>query len=235
YEARRRAGLDYGDHFRCVQQLWQRGHELLARVELGRGLLHESQRFTVHPALLDACLHVVFADVHRHGDPGPAFLPYRIDRVRFHRRPGPVVWSHVRVTRNDEQFLCSDTLVFDDAGELVAEVLGLACKRLAGAGARQADGRYEGCYEYRWASAPWDRAVHGRISDCPRAVRAGGAGGEELAPELTARLSQDGIPSQLTRPGPRDSFDELLADVPLDRRTTVVFLAGPTAGRPGWK
>ena len=105
YEARRRAGLDYGGHFRCVQQLWQRGHELLARVELGRGLLHESQRFTVHPALLDACLHVVFADVHRHGDPGRAFLPYRIDRVRFHRRPGPAVWSHVRVTRNDEQFL----------------------------------------------------------------------------------------------------------------------------------
>jgi NADPH:quinone reductase-like Zn-dependent oxidoreductase/surfactin synthase thioesterase subunit/NADP-dependent 3-hydroxy acid dehydrogenase YdfG len=236
YEARRRAGLDYGDHFRCVQQLWQRGHELLARVELGRGLLHESQRFTVHPALLDACLHVVFADVHRHGDPGRAFLPYRIDRVRFHRRPGPAVWSHVRVTRNDEQFLCSDTLIFDDAGELVAEVLGLTCKRLAGGGARQADGLYEGCYEYRWASAPWDPSLHGRFFDCTRVVliTAPGQEGEGVAAELAARLSEEGLQFQLIRPDPRDSFGELLADVPLDRRTTIVFLAGP-AGLPGWK
>src|SRR5262249_51081824 len=109
------------------------------------------------------------------------------------------------------------------------------CKRLAGAGARQADGLYEGCYEYRWASAPWDPSLHGRIFDCTRAVLVADAGGEELASELTARLSQDGIHSQLTRPGPCDSFGDLLGDVPLDRRTTVVFLAGPAAGRPGWR
>ncbi len=58
------AGLAYGENFRCIQELRHQGQEWLARVELPDELVHESQRNTIHPALLDACLHVVFADVH---------------------------------------------------------------------------------------------------------------------------------------------------------------------------
>src|SRR5262249_61403188 len=97
-----------------------------------KGLWPGPARCTAHPPRLGVGLEWVSADAYRHGDRGRAFLPYRIDRVGFHRRPGQVVWSHVRVTRNDEQFLCSDTLVFDETGEVVAEVIGLTSKRLAG-------------------------------------------------------------------------------------------------------
>ena len=67
------------------------------------------------------------------------FLPVRIDRVRFHGRPTQNVWSYVRVTRNDEQYLCSDTLIFTETGELLVEVLGVTCKRLAGSGSQAAN------------------------------------------------------------------------------------------------
>ena len=199
-------------------------------------------RYGIHPALFDACLHAVFADVHRHGDPNRAFLPYRIDRVRVYRRPTQNVWSHVRVTRNDEQYLCSDTLIFAEGGELVAEILGLTCKRLAGAGSRRADTLYEGCYEYRWAAAPRGPSLHGRVFDCaPR------PSWSPLLPLPVDEVTQSGGCSPPTwRTGwrrkesqPRivrfragDSFDELLADVSLDRRTVVVFLAGLSAARP---
>ena len=128
YETIRSAGLDYGERFRCIQQLWHHNHEMLARLELPAELIHESQRNAIHPALLDACLHVVFADVHRSDEPRRLFLPYRIDRVRFYRRPTETVWSSVRVTHSDEQLLILDTAMFDESGELVAEMQGLACR-----------------------------------------------------------------------------------------------------------
>src|SRR5262249_37678053 len=82
YEILRSTGIEYGSKFRCVQQLWHRGHESLARVQLADELTHEAERNIFHPALLDTCLHVVFADSQNHGDPKRVFLPSRIERVR---------------------------------------------------------------------------------------------------------------------------------------------------------
>lgn len=224
YENVRRAGLAYGEKFRCIQQLWNRGHEWLARLQLPDELLRESQRTSIHPALLDACVHVLFADAHRTGHPDRLYLPFRIDRVRFYRRPTQKVWAHVRITRNDEQYLNSDTLIFDEAGELVAEVLGLVGKRLVGAGSHQTDSVYEGCYEYGWVSAPCDAALHGRIFDTTHAVIISNESGP--AAELAERFEAENIRPTIVPFGQRDGFDELLADVPLDRRTLIVFAAG---------
>jgi acyl transferase domain-containing protein/NADPH:quinone reductase-like Zn-dependent oxidoreductase/surfactin synthase thioesterase subunit/NADP-dependent 3-hydroxy acid dehydrogenase YdfG/acyl carrier protein len=233
YETLRRAGLDYGERFCAIQRMWHHGHEMLAELQLADELVHESKRNAFHPALLDACLHLLFADVHRRGDPNRVFLPYRIDRVRFYRRPTQKVCSYVRVARNDEQYISSDTLIFDDKGELVAEVLGLTAKRLLGAGSAEADTVYNGCFEYRWASAPRDPALHGRISDCTNAVMIGERRG--VLAELARRLEGEGIRARVVPFGPRESYDELLADVPLDRRTLIVFAAGLTPAGRDWR
>ena len=82
---------------------------------------------------------------------------------------------------------------------------GLSCKRLAGAGARQADGLYHGCYEYRWEDAAQDPSTHGRVFDCLRAVLI--ASGGEVAAGLADRLTAEGLEVRTLRPGPRDSLD----------------------------
>lgn len=233
YENLHNAGLAYGEKFRCIQQLQNHGHEWLAQLQLPDELVHESQRNNIHPALLDACLHVVFAEMHLAGDPDRTYLPYRIDRVRFYRRPTQDIWSHVRVTKYDEQFLCSDTLIFDDGGELVAEILGITCKRLVGAGSRQADTLYEGCYEYHWIPAAHDADLHGRVFDSTRAVLIADAIG--VANELAARLAAEGIQPRIIRSDDTRGLDELLADVPLDRRTLIVFASGLKTFTAGWK
>ncbi len=219
------AGLAYGDSFCCVEQLQQRGSEWLARVRLGDDLVDESQRNVVHPALLDACMHVIFAEVHAQGSTDRVYLPYRIDRVRIHARPTAKVWSHVKVTRVDEQYLCSDTLIFDDAGRLVAEVLGVTCKRLVSTGAQQADSLYEGCYEYQWLPSPHDAERHGRIFDCNRAVLV--TDNTAFATEFTSRMRAEDVPTQVIRFADTARLNDLLADVPLDRRTLIVFAAQP--------
>ncbi|MCU0982997.1 MAG: type I polyketide synthase, partial [Pirellulaceae bacterium] len=80
YEDVRKAGLAYGEKFRCIHQLWNHGHEWLAQLQLPDELLHESQRNKIHPALFDACVHVLFADAHRAGHPDRLYLPFHIDR-----------------------------------------------------------------------------------------------------------------------------------------------------------
>ncbi|MDA1052331.1 MAG: SDR family NAD(P)-dependent oxidoreductase [Planctomycetota bacterium] len=232
-------GLPYGERLRCIQELWHRGHKMLAHVRLPDELEHESQRNAIHPALFDACLHAVFADVHRNGDPNRIFLPYRLDRVRFYRRPTRDLWSFVRVTRNDEVYLCSDALIFDEGGELVAEVLGLTCKRLAGTGPDRFASLYEGCYEYRWTPAPRDAEIHGRNFDYTTAILFVPSfepkGGEKLAAELAKRLVSEGIQPRIVYINSQDSYDELLADNRLDRRTLMVFAPGLARCQSGWK
>jgi acyl transferase domain-containing protein/NADPH:quinone reductase-like Zn-dependent oxidoreductase/surfactin synthase thioesterase subunit/NADP-dependent 3-hydroxy acid dehydrogenase YdfG len=237
YATCRTAGLDYGEKFRCIQQLWHSGDHMLARLQLPHELVQQSKRYAVHTALLDACLHVIFAAAHCHGDPKGVYLPYRIERVRFYRKPSGDTWSYVRATRNDEQYLCSDTLIFDANGELVAEVLGLVCKRLAGAGARQADTLYDGCFEYRWTAAPRDPALHGRVFDCTTALLVPDARG--IAAELAERLTAEGVQTRLLHLGPGVSLEQTLAAAPLDRRTLIVFAAGLSDGTDscgdGWR
>ncbi|MEZ0094196.1 type I polyketide synthase, partial [Streptacidiphilus sp. EB129] len=63
YEAFAEAGLGYGPAFQGLQAAWQRGGELFAEVALAEQFQVDASRFCVHPALLDAALHVLaFAD-----------------------------------------------------------------------------------------------------------------------------------------------------------------------------
>lgn len=236
YETIHKAGLDYGEKFQCIRQLHHHGKEILAHLQLPDDLAYEAQRYAVHPALLDACLHAVFADVHRHGDPDRVFLPSRIDRVRFHRRPTGSVWAHIHVTRNDDRLLGSDTVIFNESGEPIAEILGLTCKRLAGTGTRSAESAYEGCYEFRWVPAPHDAELHGRVFDCYRAVLV--SHGSDLALGLADRLTLEGISVHLAPADFAESVDEPFDHTALDRRTLLVFVADPAPGSnnpaPGW-
>lgn len=238
YEYLSVAGLTYGESFACIQQIRNDGPEWLMRLELPDSLAHESHSHNIHPALLDACLHGVFADVHRLGNPDRIYLPNRIDRVRFYRQPTQTAWARILVTRNDEHFLCSDTLLFDETGQLVAEVLGLVCKRLVGAGARQTDTVYDGCYEFQWTPSQRQAEVHGRNYDFTTAAiivskQLGEA--ETLAISTVAsRLESEGIKPVLIPCGPDDSFEELLSDLHLDRRMLLVFAVGLSKGNSGW-
>lgn len=239
YDTIRAAGLSYGKRFQGIRRLWQREQEMLAQVELPAELEDESGRTFVHPALLDACIHVNFAFVHSSGDPQRVFLPYLINRVRIHRRPKRNIWSYVRVTKVEEKEITFETLVFDEDGELVAEILGLTCRRLSSSGTQPADAIYEGCYEYRWTLSPRDTQLHGRNFDyttaaiivpdvqCPEEQRA--------VAELATKLDNHGLHPHIIEAGPDDFFDELLAEIPLDRRTLIVFAAGMARRESSWR
>ena len=81
-------GLNYGPSFRGIQGLWRGEGEALSRVRIPESVVTEP--YEMHPAFLDACLHIYPALVQEYGDfatlPGElkrTFLPISLERVRF--------------------------------------------------------------------------------------------------------------------------------------------------------
>jgi polyketide synthase 12 len=56
-------GFDYGPSFQGLRAAWRRGEEAFAEVSLSEEQAAQAARFGLHPALLDAALHPIVADI----------------------------------------------------------------------------------------------------------------------------------------------------------------------------
>jgi acyl transferase domain-containing protein/surfactin synthase thioesterase subunit/NADPH-dependent curcumin reductase CurA/NADP-dependent 3-hydroxy acid dehydrogenase YdfG len=224
YACLERAGLRYGNAFRCVRSLWRHGMELFGRVELPMVCHTEANRFRLHPALLDACLHVAFAEQHHRGDPNYAFLPNSIERVQLAYSEGiTAAWAHVQITRHDTDYLCFDACIYDDNGKIIAKIKELTTKRVAGTQA-QAAREYEVCFE----PAPHDEGQ--LINSFAHVALLGSADHDDFL----AAVVLDAFPeAQVHRAQPGITLEKSLSSVPLDRRTLIVLPTyAPAATNP---
>ncbi|MGV9883828.1 type I polyketide synthase [Streptomyces sp. NPDC003006] len=159
YDALAGSGLDYGPSFRGLRGAWRHGEELYAEVALPEGALAgvalpegaqvpltrgSGSDFLLHPALLDAALHVLALDsrLPRRAGPGRADgngvrLPFAFEGVTLHAdavggqrlrvriSPGPNGRARVELT--------------DGGGALVATVRSLTLRPLPETGSSTAD------------------------------------------------------------------------------------------------
>jgi acyl transferase domain-containing protein/surfactin synthase thioesterase subunit len=164
YQAIARLGLNYGPSFRGIQALWRGEGEALSRVRILESLAIE--QFELHPAFLDACLHVYPTLVEEYGDftalPEElkrTFLPISLERVRFLDRGLKEAWVHA-VRRPDPErnpdTMTIDLRILDNAGRQVAMLDGFLLKRLApeDLGAATADGIESWLYQTSWVPGP---------------------------------------------------------------------------------
>jgi epothilone polyketide synthase D len=133
YDALAQRGLVYGPALRGLERVWRRNGELIARIALPEALRHEMDGHSVHPALLDAALHLLAADTPSiRGADLHTFVPASCRRVRFYRRPGHALWSHAVLRRasprNPE--IEADIRLLDDSGQVIAQLTGLRLARL---------------------------------------------------------------------------------------------------------
>ncbi|MFE5584827.1 type I polyketide synthase, partial [Kitasatospora sp. NPDC056531] len=90
YERLWRAGVEYGPAFRGLTRLLREGDEALAHVSVAT---RATDAYTLHPVVLDACLHIVSAFV---GTDDRLWLPAAIDRVAVFGRVPDRVWCSAR-------------------------------------------------------------------------------------------------------------------------------------------
>ena len=121
-------------------------------MELHESLDYGIEDYYLHPSVLDACLHTIFAaKMSTSDEERGVYLPVHIDRYKFHTKPKTnTVYSYVQVAEASSKALNGDFWILDVDGTLVAEVQGLRCKYIEGSRNQEADLAYSGCYEYKW-------------------------------------------------------------------------------------
>ncbi|MBC7923388.1 MAG: SDR family NAD(P)-dependent oxidoreductase [Ferruginibacter sp.] len=200
YVELKECGLQYGESFRRVQKLWRSEGEILAALSLHSDDAYGVESYHFHPALLDACLHTIFAAKESTGDQKRGiYLPVHIDRFKVHRPSGTRVWCYVQTTLVSDEYLQGNYWIVDEQGQLVAEIQGLRCKYIEGSRGEQKNDRYQGTYEYQWSLLPAEAvstvavstvAVTGATTDEGYLIFADEGG---LGDQLIDRFRADGI------------------------------------------
>ncbi len=131
YAKVRELGLDFGARFQGLEQIWRRDGEALGRVEWPEALLGQRNTYGMHPALLDACFHLLGAALPDSLD-ATAYLLISIGELRWLRSPQSGFWNHTQL--NLEQAGTSEVIdgeirLFDDSGTIFLEATGLTLKR----------------------------------------------------------------------------------------------------------
>ncbi|MFF4244889.1 acyltransferase domain-containing protein [Streptomyces sp. NPDC001822] len=127
-------GNQWNGAFRCLEEMWSGGADTLARLVLPEEVRTGLSDHHFHPALLDASCHAMAAaraHVAEHEE--GVFVFEGVDEYRAHHRPGPEVFSHVRLTpagRTDS--FAADIDVRDASGRLLAQLRGARMRYLGG-------------------------------------------------------------------------------------------------------
>ncbi|MFQ5794194.1 MAG: type I polyketide synthase [Candidatus Bipolaricaulia bacterium] len=136
YQAMQERG--FGLSFQGVEQIWRQDGEAIGRLRLSETVKSEAGAYQIHPALLDACLHVLAATLPREDSQiaeGDTYLPVDLDSLRVYDRPRSDMglWSHALLRPGVEanaNTLEGDVFLLDDNGQLVLKILGLSFQRL---------------------------------------------------------------------------------------------------------
>ncbi|MFG2653538.1 type I polyketide synthase, partial [Streptomyces sp. NPDC048436] len=137
YERLHRIGVEYGPAFRALKQLRRSaaGTEALALVAVeAPGMARDTETYTLHPVVLDACFQVVAGFTE---SDETLRLPVGLDRIRVYERLPHRVWAYARWHGVDESGECSmDLDLLTESGKVLASVEGLRFRTVAAASLR---------------------------------------------------------------------------------------------------
>ncbi|MGW7064430.1 SDR family NAD(P)-dependent oxidoreductase [Streptomyces sp. NPDC054904] len=121
YEGLADSGFGYGPVFQGLRAAWRHDGTYYAEVALPDGAAAEAARFGLHPALLDAALHVLGLGA---ADATEGRLPFSWSGIRLHAVGASELRVRLTTARNGEVALT----IADTTGAPVASVTGLALR-----------------------------------------------------------------------------------------------------------
>ncbi|MEV5127230.1 type I polyketide synthase [Streptomyces decoyicus] len=219
YEELTEAGFGYGPVFRGLRQVWSRGDELFASVELPESAVPEAAGFGLHPALLDSALHALGlvsdqVDQVDQVDQGRGRLPFSWSGATLHASGASVLRARLTVHGPDSVAL----ELADASGGPVATIDSLVLRPVSADGIAQAK------------AGGQDTALH--TMDWIPLPEPSGAGGS-TAPAVSVDAvvdARDGTDSRLDLPAIGGSIDigasiyPDLASLPRDEVPSHVLL-----------
>ncbi|MEV6841779.1 polyketide synthase dehydratase domain-containing protein, partial [Streptomyces sp. NPDC051133] len=148
-------GLGYGPAFQGVREAVITGDgELLARLSLPSVARDVSDPYPVHPALLDAALHVAAAFDHGAAFDGRVFLPTAVSRATLPHHGADDVTVSVRRTGGSGDDLTLEVTLWDADGLLAGRLEGVRLRAADPADLTAGSGNGRHLYEVAWTAAP---------------------------------------------------------------------------------
>jgi acyl transferase domain-containing protein/thioesterase domain-containing protein/acyl carrier protein len=160
YDELTAAGLEYGPVFQGLRAAWRDGEDFYAEIALpaARETGQSEAGFGIHPALLDAALHIAAHHGLKDSPDGHSRLPFAYTGVRLLATGAEVL--RVRLAVRDEQELA--LYAVDAAGSPVVSVASLKARLISAdqvAAAREALAdplRQDSLFEVSWTRLPQD-------------------------------------------------------------------------------
>ncbi|MDA0637001.1 acyltransferase domain-containing protein, partial [Nonomuraea sp. MCN248] len=174
-------GYDYGPAFQGLTAAWRADGHAFAEVTLPEPVNGDAGRFTLHPALLDAALHLIVLDsvvLDAADDPG-LLLPFSWNGVRVTATGARTLRVRIGDSGDDRVSLT----IFDGAGQWIGGTDTLVLRRMP-RNARAADPAGLAAHVVEW--------VEPAVAGTPEA-RWALAGSDELTDEIGAELAAAGI------------------------------------------
>jgi acyl transferase domain-containing protein/NADP-dependent 3-hydroxy acid dehydrogenase YdfG/acyl carrier protein len=123
-------GLQYGPAFRGIEELATGDGVAWGRVRMPAELTADAPHFALCPAVLDACLQTMLLAMRQaDSETAIAYLPVRLRRLRLRDAASAAIVGGVQVTARivaqDETRLVGEASLYDQSGQLIAEVEGI--------------------------------------------------------------------------------------------------------------
>ena len=116
-------GIDYGKSFQGIKRLWAKDNKALGLIELPKHL--SSQGYHFHPALLDACLQILFITLPTELQ-SDTYIPVGLDTLSVQSAAGDRIWSYVELKEfNNSKVLVANVWLYDEEKGLIAKLEGL--------------------------------------------------------------------------------------------------------------
>ena len=208
-------GIHYGPTFQGIEQIRRGDREALVEIQVPPDVEAKLADYRLHPAVLDACFQSVFAAVPPNSAKTEAYVPVKVERVRFHASPSTRLFAHARLKDFGPIEAKADIAILDESGNCLVEVIGFVC-RPAGLATPSARGTI---YEYQWKLQPRASAVGERDSRHVATPQALSAVMEKERDDLWRRFDRVRFQSEFRL---------------LSRRTTAAYIVNALR-QLGWK
>jgi acyl transferase domain-containing protein/acyl carrier protein/protein-L-isoaspartate O-methyltransferase len=161
YAAAQALGLEPGPAFRGISQVWQGPGEAFGEIQLQAALPPDTE-FTIHPALLDSALQLVFAAAFgMSGSSDEVSLPVAVERFTLSVQGPSRLFAHAQLRDGSgPEMSKADIRLFDEYGRDIGSIAGLAVRRAPRAALDRVLNKEEAdcLYEIEWSPEPLDPA-----------------------------------------------------------------------------
>jgi malonyl CoA-acyl carrier protein transacylase len=129
YQIQRQRHIQLGPSYQWMGAIRKGDHEAACQLNLPPVLSGVAEKYQLHPGLIDSCFGLLVSSMAIKEE--ETMIPFRIERVRFYRRPDRYpVYAYARLRHNQTGMQIGDVQLFEETGKIIAEFIGLEGRKV---------------------------------------------------------------------------------------------------------